>query len=51
MSESRPWPTFLPYRLIKVAAFVDLGRHGSLRAAAETLHLTEQGVRNRLVSL
>ena len=35
----------------QVAAFVELARHGSLRAAAETLHLTEQGVRNRLVSL
>ncbi len=35
----------------QVAAFVELARQGSLRAAAETLHLTEQGVRNRLVSL
>ena len=35
----------------QVAAFVEVARHGSLRAAAETLHLTEQGVRNRLVSL
>ena len=35
----------------QVAAFVELARHGSLRAAAETLHLTEQGVRNRLVAL
>ena len=35
----------------QVAAFVELSRHGSLRAAAETLHLTEQGVRNRLVAL
>ena len=35
----------------QVAAFVELARHGSLRAAAATLHLTEQGVRNRLVTL
>jgi DNA-binding transcriptional LysR family regulator len=35
----------------QVAAFVELARRGSLRAAAETLHLTEQGVRNRLVAL
>src|SRR4051812_561209 len=35
----------------QVAAFVELARAGSLRSAARTLHLTEQGVRNRLVSL
>jgi DNA-binding transcriptional LysR family regulator len=35
----------------QVAAFVELARAGSLRAAAESLHLTEQGVRNRLVAL
>lgn len=35
----------------QVAAFVELARAGSLRAAAEVLHLTEQGVRNRLVAL
>ena len=35
----------------QVAAFVELARAGSLRSAAETLHLTEQGVRNRLVAL
>ena len=35
----------------QVAAFVELSRRGSLRAAAATLHLTEQGVRNRLVAL
>ncbi|MDB5313779.1 MAG: cysB [Gemmataceae bacterium] len=35
----------------QVAAFVELARAGSLRAAAEALHLTEQGVRNRLVAL
>ncbi|HJZ55957.1 MAG TPA: LysR family transcriptional regulator, partial [Gemmataceae bacterium] len=35
----------------QVAAFVELARAGSLRAAAGALHLTEQGVRNRLVAL
>ncbi len=35
----------------QVAAFVELAKAGSLRVAAEALHLTEQGVRNRLVSL
>ncbi len=35
----------------QVAAFVELARQGSLRAAAGALHLTEQGVRNRLVAL
>ena len=35
----------------QVAAFVELARAGSLRAAAEGLHITEQGVRNRLLSL
>jgi DNA-binding transcriptional LysR family regulator len=35
----------------QVAAFVELARAGSLRTAAETLHLTEQGVRNRLIAL
>jgi DNA-binding transcriptional LysR family regulator len=35
----------------QVAAFVELSRAGSLRAAAAALHLTEQGVRNRLVAL
>jgi DNA-binding transcriptional LysR family regulator len=35
----------------QVAAFVELARAGSLRAAAEVLHITEQGVRNRLVAL
>src|SRR5207302_2525810 len=35
----------------QVAAFVELSRQGSLRRAAEVLHLTEQGVRNRLVAL
>lgn len=35
----------------QVAAFVELARAGSLRTAAAALHLTEQGVRNRLVAL
>jgi DNA-binding transcriptional LysR family regulator len=35
----------------QVAAFVELSRAGSLRTAAATLHLTEQGVRNRLIAL
>jgi DNA-binding transcriptional LysR family regulator len=35
----------------QVAAFAELARQGSLRGAAEVLHLTEQGVRNRLVTL
>jgi DNA-binding transcriptional LysR family regulator len=34
-----------------VAAFVELARNGSLRAAARGLHLTEQGLRNRLLIL
>lgn len=35
----------------QLAALVELARQGSLRAAAEVLHITEQGVRNRLVAL
>jgi len=35
----------------QVAAFVELARLGSLRAAAGVLHVTEQGVRNRLLAL
>jgi DNA-binding transcriptional LysR family regulator len=35
----------------QMAAFVELAQHGSLRAAAGVLHLSEQGVRNRLVAL
>lgn len=35
----------------QVAALVELARHRSLRAAAVALHITEQGVRNRLLSL
>ncbi len=35
----------------QVAAFVELARQGSLRSAAAVLHITEQGVRNRLLAL
>lgn len=35
----------------QVAAFVELARQGSLRRAGEALHITEQGVRNRLLAL
>jgi DNA-binding transcriptional LysR family regulator len=35
----------------QVAAFVELSRQGSLRKAAGVLHITEQGVRNRLLAL
>ncbi len=35
----------------QVAAFVELARQGSLRAAADRLLITEQGVRNRLLAL
>ena len=33
----------------QIAAFVELARQGSLRRAGEVLHITEQGLRNRLV--
>ena len=35
----------------QVAAFVELARQGDLRQAAKVLHITEQGVRNRLLAL
>jgi DNA-binding transcriptional LysR family regulator len=35
----------------QVAAFVELARRGSLRAAADVLFITEQGVRSRLLAL
>jgi DNA-binding transcriptional LysR family regulator len=35
----------------QVAALIELARHGSLRAVAGVLHITEQGVRNRLLAL
>jgi DNA-binding transcriptional LysR family regulator len=35
----------------QVAALVELSRQGDLRRAARVLHITEQGVRNRLLAL
>lgn len=35
----------------QVVAFVELARQGSLRGAAQELHITEQGVRDRLLVL
>ena len=35
----------------QIAAFVELSRAGQIRATADTLGITEQGVRNRLVAL
>jgi DNA-binding transcriptional LysR family regulator len=35
----------------QLAAFVELARQGSLRSAADVLHISEQGLRNRLVAL
>jgi DNA-binding transcriptional LysR family regulator len=35
----------------QMAALVQLAQQGTLRAAAEVLHLSEQGVRNRLIAL
>src|ERR1044071_6980092 len=35
----------------QVAAFVELSRVGQIRAAADALAITEQGVRNRLIAL
>ena len=43
--------TFLSLSTDQVAAFVELARQGSLRQAARVLHITEQGVRNRLLVL
>src|SRR5258708_11466977 len=43
--------THLSLSTDQVAAFVELARHGSLHLAAEVLHITEQGVRNRLLVL
>jgi len=44
-------PGFLSLSTDQVAAFVELARHGNLRRAARVLHITEQGVRNRLLAL
>jgi DNA-binding transcriptional LysR family regulator len=41
----------LSFSTDQVAAFIELARLGSLRAAAGALHLTEQGLRGRLLSL
>src|SRR5215470_13539946 len=41
----------LSFSTDQVAAFVELARLGSLRAAAGALHLTEQGLRSRLLVL
>ncbi len=35
----------------QVVAIVELAKHGSIRAAAADLHITEQGLRNRLIAL
>lgn len=35
----------------QVAGFVELSRHGQIRAAAQVLGITEQGLRNRLIAL
>ena len=35
----------------QIAAFVELSRHGQIRAAAAGLGITEQGLRNRLLTL
>ena len=35
----------------QIAAFVELSRQGQIRAAAEVLGITEQGLRNRLLTL
>ena len=37
--------------LDQLATLVEVARHGSLRAAAKSLFITEQGVRNRLITL
>jgi DNA-binding transcriptional LysR family regulator len=42
---------FLSVSTDQVAAFVELSRQGNLRGAARVLHITEQGVRNRLLAL
>ncbi|MEX2112013.1 MAG: LysR family transcriptional regulator [Pirellulales bacterium] len=35
----------------QIAAFVELARQGSLRRASQVLHITEQGLRSRLLTL
>jgi DNA-binding transcriptional LysR family regulator len=47
-----PAPELLPsLSTDQLAALVEVARQGSLRAAAEALYLSEQGVRNRLLAL
>jgi DNA-binding transcriptional LysR family regulator len=41
----------LSFSTDQVEALVELARQGSLRQAAHVLHITEQGVRNRLLAL
>ena len=40
-----------PFSVDQVAAFVELARRGSLRAASESLFISEQGLRSRLLVL
>src|SRR5262249_43139981 len=35
----------------QVSAFVELARAGSLKSASQTLHLSEEGLRNRLIAI
>lgn len=44
-------PSYPSLTTDQVAAFVQLARQGSLRAAAETLFISEQGLRSRLLAL
>jgi DNA-binding transcriptional LysR family regulator len=44
-------PSHVSLSTDQVAAFVELSRQGSLREAAKALHVTEQGLRNRLLAL
>src|SRR5262245_13897856 len=39
------------FSIDQVAAFVELARRGSLRAAAQSLFISEQGLRSRLLVL
>jgi DNA-binding transcriptional LysR family regulator len=48
MATKDPYPSL---STDQVAAFVQLARQGSLRAAAETLFISEQGLRSRLLAL
>lgn len=44
-------PEYLSLSTDQLAALVELSRQGSLRAAAEALFITEQGLRSRLLAL